>query len=157
MQLPAAKADEQSAYANVNQKNWLCGGLINYTHNSSDTSTTDQLRLTVEARYFVIDRLAIGLDSQVTIKTDVDTVASLGPSATYFFWSQEKLATFVTAAFKIGLTDATVKSIFTGEVGLDYFITPSVAFGPDAFFDAYQGHLSNRSDLGLEFNFKIFI
>jgi len=148
---------------NLLKSNWATGGSLGFEHFGS-TSTIDsynQFKLSLNVKYFVVDHLALGLMANVTTHDagSSDTVANLGPAATYFFWTQDRLAAFVTGNARFGLNDATLVSILEGAVGIQYFFTQSVAFGPEFYFvhDTSHHEVNNRNDYGLEFDFGIYL
>lgn len=143
--------------ANINTGNWNVGGSASFAKNSGKSSDSTEFSLGLDARYFLIDRFALGLGLGFDTETGQSTLATLGPSGTYFFWSDGKLASFAAVGFRFGLTDATIRSIMRGNLGLEYFIVPSVAFGPTLFFNHYNSKYKDYQRYGLALGLNIYL
>jgi len=125
----------RSALANINQNNVELGGTIDFGYSVVGGSLF-QINPTV--RYFVIDRLALGVTGNF-ITSAVSTYLNMGPSVVYHFWSNERVSTYVGQDFLYNLNEyndysynSSISTRWTSEtkLGMNYFITPVVAFGP---------------------------
>lgn len=134
-----------------------------YTIGSS-TYTSSQIYASPAAEYFVIDQLSIG--GSITASFEMNyTYLAVGPSATYHFRSGDRWTIPVGAAFGYSSTKDSRSSEVEriGEwnahfsVGTNYFLTPSVAFGPQFSFSYSGGKFENYSNSGLRFQFAIFL
>jgi len=112
--------------------------------------------LNTETEYFLIDRFSLG-GSFVLLDTSTSaTNLALGPSATFFFLRDGKWASYIGLGFGFGLTSATTDWALLSDVGLEYFITPSVAIGPSFFYNhSNDGGSVNR--YGVLANFGIYL
>lgn len=90
-------------------------------------------------QYFVMDNLSVGgvvgfgLQNTGGPSATTTTTFTIGPAATYYFWTQGQMATYVAAAVMYNTSSAanSVSNVgLQGAVGFNYFLTPSVAFGP---------------------------
>ncbi|MBS1985561.1 MAG: hypothetical protein JST16_15465 [Bdellovibrionales bacterium] len=122
---------------NIHQGNFKTGGSFYYgTTTSKGAQSEYYLGSTTE--YFVMDHLALGGDFSVERGgVDGDHVVSLiGPAASYYFLESNQITAYAEFKFLKGLTDNTIQARYMGGVGLQYFITPSVAIGP-SFYSSY--------------------
>ena len=126
-ELPIA---DSSTFANIQQGNLVVGGGLMFSQSSRGKTTTSNLDLGLSTLYFVIDHLALGLVGDLIKETDGDTVALIGPAAQYTFWQKDSLTTYLQLSYQKGLTDVTVSGRVDTKLGVQYFITPSVAAGP---------------------------
>ena len=145
------------------KSDYATGGSIGYEHfgGTSNFDSYDQFKLSTNLNYFLIDHLALGMIANITTHESgsANTVANLGPAAIYFFWTQDRLASYLSGNVRFGLNDATLVSVLEGAVGLQLFFTESVGFGPKLYFvhDTSHYELNNRNDYGLEFSFGIYL
>ena len=87
-----------------------------------------------------------------------DAIALLGPLAEFYFWQQDRLAAGVQLSYLHGLTDATIIGRLNAVLGVSYFMTPSVAFGPYFTFSRiFSRTQTNFSRYGVGASFGIFL
>jgi hypothetical protein len=151
-------AEEVVFLPNIQQGNWNVSGSLTATKNSGTRNDSTQFFVSTAPRYFLIDRLALGLDFSVSTESNSNTVAALGPSAAFYFWNQGHVAAYVSLGFPVGLTDSTVSWIADTRAGLDFFFNPSVALGPAVFYNHYFGrHYPDYSRYGFAAAFSLFL
>jgi len=146
-----------STNANINSGNWNVAGFLSFVKNSGRNSDGTEYSATVTGKYFLINRFALGLGLGMDGATGENTLASVGPTASYFFWQSGKLASHVDVGFRFGLTSATVKSFIQGSLGLEYFLAPVVALGPALFYNHYNSRFSDYQRYGITFNLGIYL
>jgi len=96
------------------------------------------LNISPTAEYFVTDRLSLGGTFSLAIPFGTGlSYYSIGPSATFYFWKQERLAaSFSESVAYARLSGVGYPPVSTGalisttKLGVEYFFTPSVSFGP---------------------------
>ncbi len=155
-----AKVSAPATTANIRTGNWNVGGTFALTKRTGrGEDGASEVFASFSGKYFLIDRLALGLFFGLDAETGVPTVASLGPEATYFFWNDGALATFVGLGFRFGLTDATVNSILDTQLGAQYFVVPTVAVGPMLFFSRFNSKFSGQSyqRYGVAFGLNVYL
>ena len=143
--------------ANIDLGNWNMAGFLSFVKSSGLGTDGAQYSASVTGKYFLVDRFALGLSLGVDGATDEIPVASVGPTASYFFWQSGKLASHVDVGVRVGLTSATVRSVLLGSVGLEYFLAPTVALGPALFYNYYSSRYSDYQRYGLSFNLGIYL
>lgn len=145
-----SRADDASPepYANINAGNFRAFGSFLYETNSNGHGNIFELNPGVD--YFVKDRLAIGWSFSIEAGSGFDTIAGLGPEVQYEFWQKDQVATYVRSGIQFGVTDATTREEVLGEVGAQYFLTPSVDIGPYMRYTYFFSHFQNwdRFDFG---------
>lgn len=149
MSLPASVSNIHSGNLNV-------GGYFDFTKSSGRRNDDAAFSANVNAKYFLIDHLALGLGAGLDADPGEDAVASIGPTASYFFWNDGKLAAHVDLGFRIGLTDRTVPSFLQSAVGLDYFVAPTVALGPSLFLNHYNDYRGYQR-FGVSFHLGVYL
>lgn len=124
---------------NTSNKKMLYKGDFEVGGNMSLSSTSNASNSTYftvfsKLQYFVIDNLSIGGSvSYYHYSASFRDSYGIGPSVSYYFWTKEKLAAYVSQSlflekYKNDSTSLTNKS-GTSILGVNYFVTPSVALG----------------------------
>jgi hypothetical protein len=146
----AAAPSAAPEFAHITQGHWIANGGVSYAKTPftgsgvGGVTSYTTLAIVPSLQYFFWDRLALGLNLRFSIfnyDVHTETDFDLGPAATYFFWTQERLAAHFTAGYLFTSAKTTDDSFPSanssksgGEgvlsVGLDYFFSPSVSFGP---------------------------
>ena len=117
--------------ANINKGNISVGGGLDLNYN---TVSGTSFFVNPKAEYFIADNLSLGGSVSYTVFGSAGYI-TFGPAISYYFWSQEKLATYVGGDLLInGGANSTNNLTFDGNVGLNWFIVPTVAFGPALLF-----------------------
>ena len=155
------RATQLTELPNVNKGNWAVGG--DFGAGYSTTYSQGSLYVNPTAEYFVIDRLSIGGVIQSSFSSDYTNIG-IGPSATWHYWQSDRWTATVglSAVYSEGNYK---KSSFdysswtgTAKLGANYFITPSVSFGP---FLSHQRNIKDFDPNGgftsLLFQFSIFL
>ena len=142
---------QKSTYANINKGNVLTGAEFSLTQAWYRTSDTFNVYAAIPMQYFLMDRLALGGTAAIShsrlSSSRSYTDAAVGPSATLYFWDSENVATYVDTAVLWRFLDNSDDQISLGfGLGLDYFVTPAVAFGPKVTYTHYFG-MGNASDI----------
>jgi hypothetical protein len=152
-----AFADEQ---VHLETGMWQLGGGGNFhvgnTWFTTSGNSTFELNFAVSPEYFVSDSLSLGLKTGVTYDSynvgPSSSVWRLGPSATYYFAVLSRVAYY--ANFNAQYHNSTSAShSYTANpgLGLNFFVTPSVAIGPvleySHRFGTGQMHDANTVDL----------
>ena len=81
---------------NIRAGNWNLGGYFDFVK-TSGREDGSEYSASITGRYFLIDRLSLGLGFGVDGATGDETRGSVGPTAAYYFWSDGKLASYVGA------------------------------------------------------------
>lgn len=119
-------------YGNIHRGNVETGGSVSFSYVSpSGSGSLTSFSLSSPTQYFLIDRFSLGAAiNYFHSSLGVDSLG-VGPSATYYFWTQDRLATFAGEEFTYNKFPG-VDYFFNNraKLGINYFITPSVAIGP---------------------------
>ena len=154
----SSSSTEEAVRANIHAGNWNVGGNVDFSKYSGRRNDASTSSASLVGKYFLIDHLALGVGAGVTSASDQSTVATVGPTASYFFWNDgHRLATHAEIGIRFGLTSATVLSFDQVAVGADYFLVPTVALGPLLYFDYYNSKVSDYQRSGLAFNLAIYL
>lgn len=159
-----AKADNDWK-PNLGVGHWTAGG--NFGISQSTYSGTYYF-FNPEAEYFVSERLSLG--GMLSIGKGTGTWSlGLGPSFTYYFFKDDRWAAS-TGASVIYSKDSWENdgggegnvSVWRAKakVGLDYFFTPSVSFGPRLQYSSSIGSskaLYRDNDASLVFQFSVHL
>lgn len=149
--------ESSTSLANIYEGNWNVRGYFDFTKHSGRRDDVSEFAVSLAGRYFLKDRIAMGLSFGFESSGDYESVGSLGPTVAYFFWNYDQLASFVGLTFRVGFTDATVSSMVLGELGLEYFIIPSVALGPSLHLNYYNSRRQDFQRFGVVVNLGIYL
>ncbi|MBI3558649.1 MAG: hypothetical protein HY074_20470 [Deltaproteobacteria bacterium] len=108
----------------------------------SSTSNEGQSAFTVfsfsaRSQYFLADRIGLGPVLKLSTQTNFSDL-SIGPSVLYYFWTRDRLGAFISQDVTLrtvsnsGNSGTTFKT--ESQLGLNYFLYPSVAVGPAVDF-----------------------
>lgn len=139
---------------NLKQGNWEVGGsfALGYSTSSGFVGYLDPRGL-----YFFSDRLAAGLSAGLSFTSARSTNSVngvVGPALSYYFWKQERLATYLSQDILFGIGSGALSK---SALGLNYFFTPSVSFGPSIQYQQFIGPESGNGFLQIRGNFSIFL
>ena len=127
--------------------------------NKGDNTT----QLYLGAEYFLKDAFSLGGAFGVN-STNVANTFTLGPSASYYFWNQGKLAAgahtgllLANSSPKSGGSNTTYFNFNLGASG-HYFIIPAISVGPEAALRFFFGNeqLSRNFEFALLGRFNIY-
>lgn len=119
--------------ANVNEGNWEVGGGWDLSRSSGRTSFT----VRADGQYFFADQLSAGLDTSYYHSGAYDAY-SLGPVVTKYVWADEKLFPYLSMLpIALNKSGSYTYASSRARVGVKYFFTDSVAFGPAAEYTHY--------------------
>lgn len=113
--------------------------------------------LTATARYFVVDRWALGGSWAIESETGSEAYSAIGPSVAFYWWASGNLASHLGVDARFGLTDNAYPTILQGTLALDVFLLPSVALSPALFYTKYSGGLPEISRYGLSVTLGIYL
>jgi outer membrane protein len=164
--------------AQMTKGDWVISGTTGLGFNSIDTKTkvggesydgakVSTFSITPSAGYFVIDKLAVGIDlgfTSITTKEDGDktTISSFSamPTATYYFANSSKLVPFLGAG--VGYASNKTKETYSGSSdeytadglawkvkgGVTYMATQSLGINLGVSFDQFS---NKETFMGTEF------
>jgi hypothetical protein len=147
-------------FANIDRGHWRVSASLYLAKDSTEGSTQDQSTTDVflAGEYFFVDRVSAGAQLGYEAATGDDAASTLGPLVTWHFWQQERLVTYLRGGLRFGLTDASWKTIVVSFLGANYFINPSVAFGPALFYRRYSSQSGRLTEnLGVSADFSIYL
>ena len=126
------KIKTTNSKANINEGNYIVGGSAALSYTSSSGASVN---LNPTFKYFIAPQLAVGGELSFFTSSTGSTVG-LGPAATYYFWQRDQLASYVGGSllyysYNSNSEPSTALAMLSFNTGLSYFITPSVAVGPE--------------------------
>jgi hypothetical protein len=150
-------------YANVNQGDFAISSTLGSAYNRI---TGSMLNLDAAVQYFVLNDFSVGGTVDYSLNENYSTVG-VGPGFTYYFWSKDKLTTFIGADGIYHRTNVpgssygpSSYSYWSGraKLGLNYHITPEVAFGPSFnFLRDFDASVDSANSFMLVGNFSIYL
>lgn len=150
----------------LNMGNWEVAGSATYTRNVR--SNQRYLSIMPHAEYFFANRFSAGGTVQYTDDNVFGTTWGIGPSATYYITHTERWALSIDQSIlwsnsvsAVGSRSISGGNYVQGATGLafDFFLTPSIAFGPAlrAYY-YFNGGVDKPDDaVQLAFNFSLFL
>ena len=151
-----AHADDAAATTStfavpVTRGHWKVGGSFSYSNYGSGQWNAS---LTPSAEYFFIDRLSFGAAVSGSWASYGYTSTAISPSLTYYFLVQNQIGYYINQTANFTNSNyGGVGTTFGTSVGMNYFFTPSVAFGPSLLWSYGQNTTSSISLVG---QFSIF-
>jgi hypothetical protein len=118
----------------------------------SDEFGNSYTQVSPMATYFIMPQLAVGASVEINSYSGTSNY-TLGPIADYYFFHRDRLAASGGAGlFFYNNTHTGSGQYYIGQVNakFDYFLTPSVAFGPGFFFN-----LPFSAPSGVKSNYKL--
>jgi hypothetical protein len=164
------------AEAQIEKGNWMLGGSISFNRSASDytssfgsgTWKSYTFDFAPDIRYFVVDRLAVGLRIPFSYTSTIDdepsskyTSYAIGPTLRYYFPVNKKWAIFTDVTYSFGSQVSKVPvydgswvtqkatnnySLFSAGLGTTYFLTPSVGIEGTFSYNAAQTNYDNEYD-----------
>jgi hypothetical protein len=124
----------------ITKGHWSIAGGASLSYNTGGSGAN--LELYPSAQYFVMDHLSVGGEAFLGLNSSYNAFG-LGPAMTYYFAESEKAVWFVSQGFlysrfhyDAGNSNYTYKNWASHtSLGMNYFLTPSVAVGPRAVFN----------------------
>lgn len=159
----AAKLTTEAPTMNIQKGNWNVDGNLWLRSNSINSKKCCQTAYEVglEGSRFVAERVAVGATFSIGRDESYgeEPWALVGPKVDYYFWQGERTAAYSSLEGAVGLTDATIRGRAAAEVGMKYFFTSAVAFGPYLEGKRTFRHGTNRDFNSLSFgaNFGIYL
>jgi hypothetical protein len=124
----------------ITKGHWTISGGASLSYNTGGSGAN--LAIYPSAQYFVMDHLSVGGEAFVGLNSSYNTFG-LGPAMTYYFGESERAVWFVSQAILYNRYHYDAGSLNYTEtnwsshtsLGMNYFLTPSVAVGPRAVFN----------------------
>lgn len=135
--------------ANIKKGNWEVSGSIAYSHYSDN----DYFSVSPAAQYFFMDYFSFGLKSTYSAGSNAVTVYSLGPVASLYFPVSDSVAPYISVAPLVWSRYASSgRSYYRADVdvGVKFFLTDSVAFGPVVSWNHYYPSNGGKSSNGID-------
>lgn len=158
----ASNSASASSIANINQGDIGLGGAFGWTQVEG---VGNFLSLSAPIQYFIMDHLSVGGEMNLS-RSNVGPSwsAGVGPAATYYFWTQDKMAAYGSEALTYQYTSsqngAQVNPAWrsTTSLGMNYFLAPTLALGPALEYShRWNGSsTSNRNVVAMTGNFKLY-
>ncbi len=144
---PIAQANDQ---ANTNMGDFEVGGSFSINHyrtTNSNSDSTTSVTLYAPIQFFIINSLSVGGAFSFLHYSGIGQY-SFGPAATYYFANSGRLTGYVGASVLFSILDEELGTAdyrtYAGRLGMKYFITRSIALGPEVGFEHQDINNSNR-------------
>lgn len=154
----STEASPKPVYANILAGDLKVGGGFDISYGDRQATT---ISLSPSVEYFVADHLSVGGGLTLSHVTSFrSTTWSIGPTATYYFWSQDRIALFFSQGIFVshsseGTQDTVTYASSTSQLGADYFIIPSVAFGPALQWRHAFSESTESADIGSQNTYSL--
>ena len=143
---------------NLSFGNWNLGTTGSLSRDEGNFPGTTDFFIAVTAKYFVADRLAVGLLGDWSISSRYPSRLSLGAAGDYYFWTNGATAALVGLSHEFQILRPYRSSTSAARVGMRYFFSPTVAFGPNLFYREYwHRRTSDSHSYGIDFGFDIYL
>ena len=153
-----ASTEDIKSLANINKGNAMVFGGANFSQTFNGNQLSGSMGIDIGFGYFLLPGLALGFSASADAGTNQKLVALGGPLAHYFFFKEETLGTYIQVRYLQGFTQTTIRGRVLLNIGLDFFLTTSVAFGPNLSFGHTFGRNSSDYDrVILGANFAIYL
>lgn len=153
----AASSGEHYSLMNINEGNWNAGGSASFSQTTGLNNNSSRFRLSPHLEYFMITGFSLGGNFALDKPSSGNSTATLGPTASYYFYAKDKMAAFFSASLDLGLTSATVDSILGLTIGLRNFLTQSVAIGPSIEYDIINSNSFSYGAIRFAVGFDIYL
>lgn len=142
----------------INKGNWEIGGEGNYFR-SNEKSGLRSLVLSPRAEYFIMNRLSVGGRLNYIDSNRAATEVQLGPGFTWYIMQISRSVVYIDQAILWVNPSGNQQTYFAGDTGLgiDFFLSPSVAFGPSIRGLYYFGGDSSVPEGGVGFRLGLSI
>lgn len=122
--------------------------------------------MNVDVQYFWWDHFSVGIIGKYTHTGSYD-LSSLGLKGTYHFYESDRTTFYVSQDVSYNLMDVGGSSenfsalSATTSIGVNYFLTPNVTFGPRLEWAKYFGGdypttMKRNEELGVKLGFSVF-
>ena len=149
---------------NLEVGRYMTAGSIGFT---SDSNHGVNLHLNPAIEYFFTDRLSVGGKINASIQSGYNA-GGFGPSATYHYWKQDRLDAYAGADilyYRTGRLSSDRHRLYGDSwtnldvnAGLNYFVTPAVAFGPELTIGhSFGGTAGDFNTQSLLAHFALFL
>jgi len=146
MAMAAAMSTGAAFGANINRGNLEVEGMMNFNVSSEVTRYTDSTEKTnfygaAHAQYFVRDWTSVGLEASVATAGVRPIYNSFGPAATQYFMVQDNIAPYIGVSPIVWVKAASTPADLAtaARVGVKYFFTNELAFGPALDYTYFWG------------------
>jgi hypothetical protein len=129
-----AHAAADKLYGNITEGHVGVDSSVSFTSTSvASAPATNQFAMRLRGQYFLEDRIALGPAIHLNTRNSF-TSLRIGPSVLGYFWARDRLGAYISEDVTIGSVyqSGASSSRFDSDtvLGINYFITPSVALGP---------------------------
>jgi hypothetical protein len=125
----AHAAQEAVSMSNLNAGRWSLTG--NGSFSGGDANYVRNTNIGLDLEYFAMNKLSVGLKSGLVAKNGTTGTVEIGPSLTYYVWTQNQFAGLLNTAY---LFDKQNGSYVQINLGADYLATNWLAFGTNLLF-----------------------
>ena len=134
VQAAESTASADRIYGNITQGHAGVSASLSLSSTSIEASSAfTTFTFNARGQYFLADRIGLGPVLRFSTRSNFSTI-SVGPSAIYYFWTRDRLGVFLAQDITL-LSQTTSGNTFStvntdSQLGLNYFLYPSVAIGP---------------------------
>jgi hypothetical protein len=162
----SSRAEEPgSGPATVTAGHWDLGGSVSFSSTTYSNDTSDKsFTFNLPLQYFVADHVSVGGNFRLNADSPASgvntTTTSIGPIATWYFWTQGRWASYVQG-FAGWRNNSRLGSrpFFGGSLGLLRFVTESWGVGPSISVNhrASTDTLLGSTDVSFALAFNLFL
>ncbi len=142
----------------INQGNWEIGGEGNYFR-SNESGGLRLLTLTPRAEYFIMNRFSVGGRINYIDSNRASTEVQVGPGFSWYIMQIGRSVLLIDQAILWVNPSGSEQTYFAGDTGLgiDFFLSPSVAVGPSIRGLYYFGGDSSVPEGGVGFRIGLSV
>ena len=142
----------------INKGNWEIGGEGNYFRSNEGTGLRS-ITLSPRVEYFILNRFSVGGRLNYIDSNRASTEIQIGPGFSWYPLIIGRTALVVDQAILMINPAGSQQTYFAGDtgLGLDWFVSPSVAIGPSIRGLFYFGGDSARPEGGVGFRIGISV
>lgn len=144
----------------INKGNWEIGGEGNYFRSNEGTGLRS-ITLSPRLEYFILNRFSVGGRLNYIDSNRASTEIQVGPGFSWYPMIIGRTVVVIDQAILMINPSGSQQTYFAGDtgLGLDWFVSPSVAIGPSIRGLYYFGGDSARPEggVGLRFGISVFL
>lgn len=144
-------------YANIKKGNWSLSGSIGNGFGTGEIGLAGHLDFA--GLYYVSDKLSLGVTTTLMHSIGIEKIrAMIGPAIQYDFLQVKQLVLYTRGSVLTAYNLPFQANLLQGQVGMNYFITPSISIGHSFGFGKFWGasddgsvFIKSSSSLGIHF------
>jgi len=143
-------------YGDIHEGTISTGGYISISQWLGVRNNQFSYDVSPSVLYFITDSLSLGGTMSLWNDADESVIFGIGPAFKWIFVKSKRIGISTSGHIRIGITDATLRSVIGANLSTEYFATPSVSLGPTLRFNHYTGSRTSYQRIGLLINASVY-